>query len=76
MASNLAEGDERGSDREAVRFFHIAKGSGAELRTQIQIACEAGCLNRLVYENLELDYVRLAKMIGSLIQVRSRTPSL
>lgn len=38
IASNLAEGDERGTDKESVRFFHIAKGSLAELRTQIQIA--------------------------------------
>ncbi|HEY5627207.1 MAG TPA: four helix bundle protein [Nitrospira sp.] len=75
VASNLAEGDERGTDREAVRFFHIAKGSVAELRTQIQIACEVGCLNRAVYESLEAEYVRLVKMIGSLIQVRSRTSS-
>jgi four helix bundle protein len=73
VASNLAEGDERGSDREAVRFFYIAKGSLAELRTQIQIACETGCLNRRVFESLEAEYVQLAKMIGSLIQVRSRT---
>jgi four helix bundle protein len=38
IASNLAEGDERGTDKEAVRFFFIAKGSVAELRTQLQIA--------------------------------------
>lgn len=75
VASNLAEGDERGSNREAVRFFHIAKGSVAELRTQIQIACEAGSLNRSIYESLEAEYVRLAKMIGSLIQVRTGTSS-
>lgn len=55
VASNLAEGDERGSNREAVRFFYIAKGSVAELRTQIQIACEAGCLNKPIYESLEAE---------------------
>src|ERR1044072_3603069 len=32
--SNIAEGDERGSDRESIRFFYIAKGSLAELITQ------------------------------------------
>jgi four helix bundle protein len=72
VASNIAEGDERGSDREAIRFFHIAQGSIAELRTQIQIACEAGCLSRVVYESLEKEYVKLAKMIGSLIHSRNR----
>lgn len=72
VASNIAEGDERGSDREAIRFFHIAKGSVAELRTQIQIACEAGCLNRRVYESLDQEYLRLTKMIGSLIRSRNQ----
>jgi len=43
IASNLAEGDERNSDKESVRFFSIAKGSLAELRTQIQIAPLASC---------------------------------
>ena len=30
VASNLAEGDERDTDKESVRFFYIAKGSLAE----------------------------------------------
>ena len=46
VASNLAEGDERGTDKEAIRYFYIAKGSLAELRTQVQIACEAGHLKK------------------------------
>lgn len=32
------EGDERGSDRESMRFFYIAKGSLAELITQLELA--------------------------------------
>ncbi len=38
IPSNAAEGDERGTNREAVRFFYIAKGSLAELETQLEIA--------------------------------------
>lgn len=33
IPSNIAEGDERETDREAVRFFYIAKGSSAEVLT-------------------------------------------
>ena len=72
IASNLAEGDERDTDKEAVRFFYIAKGSLAELRTQIQIACEAGHLKKPVYDDLETECERLGKMLGSLILARSR----
>ena len=70
IASNLAEGDERGTDKESVRFFYIAKGSLAELRTQLQIAFETGRLEKAFYETVEADCETLGKMIGSLIQVR------
>lgn len=75
VASNLAEGDERGSDREAVRFFYMAKGSVAELQTQIQIACETGYVKKPLYDTLESEYGQLAKMIGSLIKARSQVSS-
>ena len=75
VASNLAEGDERSSDRDSVRFFYMAKGSVAEVRTQIQIACETGHLRKPEYDSLEAEYEQLAKMIGSLIKVRSQAPS-
>jgi len=70
IASNLAEGDERGTSKESVRFFYIAKGSLAELQTQVQIAHEIGYLDRKVYERIELECLELAKMIGKLIKVR------
>ena len=38
IASNIAECAERGSKAEFVRFLNIAKGSAAELRTQLYIA--------------------------------------
>ena len=70
IASNLAEGDERDTDKESVRFFYIAKGSLAELRTQLQIAFETGRLEKAFYETVEADCETLGKMIGSLIQAR------
>jgi four helix bundle protein len=75
VASNLAEEDERSTDRDSVRFFYMAKGSVAEVRTQIQIACETGLLRKLEYDSLEADYEQLAKMIGSLIRARSQASS-
>lgn len=74
VASNLAEGDERDTDKESVRYFFIAKGSVAELRTQLQIAHESGHLSKTMYGTLETEYATLGKRIGKLIQAR-RTSS-
>ena len=38
IPSNIAEGYERDSDQDTIRFLRIAKGSCAELRTQLYIA--------------------------------------
>ena len=73
IASNIAEGDERNTDREAVRFFYIAKGSLAELRTQIEIARESGHLEEPEFRNVESQCQAVGKMLGSLIKARSRS---
>lgn len=44
IASNIAEGSERGSIPDYKRFLYIAKGSAAELRTQMYIANKLGTI--------------------------------
>ena len=44
VPSNIAEGNERGSDRDGIRFLYFAKGSLAELSTQCEIASAIGLL--------------------------------
>jgi len=70
IASNIAEGDERDTDKESVHFLYIAKGSLAELRTQTEIAHEIGYLEKQSYEDIEEKCALLGKMIGGLIKVR------
>ena len=63
MASNIAEGAERDSVSEFIRFLHIAKGSAAELRTQIYIATKIGT----IAENTKNDLIQELKMISSML---------
>ena len=42
IPSNIAEGHGRNSDRELIHYLYIARGSKAELDTQIQIAINLG----------------------------------
>lgn len=76
VPSNLAEGEERNTNKESIQFFYIAKGSLGELRTQLQIASEVGLLEQATYGELEKRCEVLARMIGRLIQARLSTSNL
>jgi four helix bundle protein len=71
VPSNIAEGDERDTDKEAVRFFFIAKGSLAELRTQLEIATDVGLLGTGTTAPLLTRATSLAKRLGALIKART-----
>jgi len=71
IASNIAEGDERETDKESVRFFYIAKGSLAELRTQLMIALETSYLGKDEFAKIELDCSEIGKMLGGIIKHRA-----
>lgn len=64
ISSNIAEGFERGSPKEFVRFLYIAKGSAGELRTQVYIA---GRLNYIEMGACD-DLIKRCRHISSMIQ--------
>lgn len=53
IPSNIAEGNDRESEKEFVRFLYISKGSIAELQTQLEIAREIGYLEDKIYIDLD-----------------------
>jgi four helix bundle protein len=73
IPSNIAEEDERHTDRDSIRFFFMAKGSLAELRTQVEIAFNIRYLSEEDYHKIEQDCEELAKMLGRLIQARQKS---
>ncbi len=66
IASNIAEGAERNSKAEFSRFIHIAKGSAAELRTQVYIASKIGLIAMDVQDKLVIKLKELSSMLQSL----------
>jgi len=74
IPSNIAEGDERGTNKEGVRFLYIAKGSLAELQTQLTIAQEIGYIDSTTLQEMDKRCNQLGKMIGSLIKSRTLNP--
>lgn len=46
IPSNIAEGIERNSEKETINFLSYAKGSCAELRTQIYVGMKIGYIEQ------------------------------
>jgi len=68
IASNIAEGAERDSALEFIRFLHIAKGSAAELRTQVYIACKIEVIKEPIQKELTNELKNISSMIHGLIE--------
>src|SRR6056297_3102321 len=70
IPSNIAEGYDRGTNKEYVNFLNIAKGSCAELRTQLYIAKEINILNKNVANDFIEQTKKISAMLYNLIKVR------
>jgi four helix bundle protein len=66
VPSNIAEGMERASSKEKIRFLDIAKGSAAELRTQIYIGMDIGYIKKETGRNWLQETKELSAMIVGL----------
>ena len=70
IPSNIAEGFERQTNKEFIQFLYIAKGSCAELRTQLYIASSLHYITKEVSTNLIEITSTISKMIFTLIKYR------
>jgi four helix bundle protein len=71
IPSNIAEGDDLETDKQSIRHFYIAKGSSAELLTQIIIGHEIGYFRESEAEQLMTDCRIISVMLTKLIRARS-----
>jgi four helix bundle protein len=68
IASNIAEGAERDSKAEYIRFLHIAKGSAAELRTYVYIARKINLMSETDACNMANELKEISAMLHGLIK--------
>ena len=66
IPANVAEGAQRGSDREFARFLAIAMGSAAELHSLLLLAQRSGVLIGVESTQLVEDAQRLRRMASAL----------
>lgn len=72
IPSNIAEGDELNTNKQALRHFYIAKGSTAEVITQLIIAKEIGYIDTGICNDLEKRLTHISVMLNNLIKYRSK----
>ena len=72
VPSNIAEGDDLDTDKQAIRFFYIAKGSAAEVFTQAIISQEIGYITKEESEYVEEECKAISGMLTMLIKARSK----
>lgn len=70
IPSNIAEGHDRGSVRESIRFLNIAKGSCGEVRTQIYVGIDVGYIEPKVGEAWLEETEAISNKLGGLIRAK------
>ncbi len=70
IAANIAEGYERNSNNDFIRFLIISKGSLSELITLLEIGKDIGYLREEIYKELELKCNNIGGMLTNLIKAR------
>ena len=68
IPSNLAEGYEKGSLKDSIKFYYIAKGSTGELRTQCLLAGRVGHLTKEEANRSADECSQISRMIMGFIQ--------
>ena len=75
IASNIAEGKGRSSDKELLYFLSNAKGSLFEVETQIMIADRLGYLSHLQTEELLSKTAEIGRLLNGLIRAFRNMPA-
>ena len=71
IPSNIAEGFERNTNKDFIRFLYISKSSTGELRTQLYLCSEVGLISKKTCRELIEDTRKISAMLYNYIKTRS-----
>ena len=74
ILSNIAEGFERGGDKEFSQFLGIAKGSCGEVRAQLYVALDQGYLSQEIFDSLSTKAVEVSELLSGFIRYLKGSP--
>jgi len=75
IPSNIAEGEERTSHKDTIQFLNYARGSTAELQTQVYIGMEIGYIPNTLGKQWIQETKEIAAMITGLINSKRHLTS-
>src|SRR6185295_5241032 len=73
ILSNIAEGFERGGDKEFLYFLAIAKGSCGEVRSQLYVALDQRYVSREVFDQLSSNAAEVGQLLSGFIRYLKRS---
>lgn len=68
IMSNIAEGFERGSNKEFVQFLYVAKGSCGEVRSQIYVALDQQYISEDEFAKAKEECLKISGMVSNFIR--------
>ena len=68
ITANIAEGTERGNDKESAYFLRVARASAGELRSHLILACDLELCPTAAAHRLQDEIAQIGRMLGALIQ--------
>lgn len=74
VMNNIAEGYERGSNKDFIKFLFIARGSVGEVRSMFYVALDQGYIDQKVFRDLSEECKKCARMIWGLIKSLKQNP--
>jgi len=73
VMSNIAEGFDRGSNREFIKFLIIARGSVSEVRSLGYAALDIGYIDEEIFNKISNRCLKLASLINGFIRYLKRS---
>ncbi len=71
VPSNIAEGYERRGEKDTPRFYQIAMGSCAEVKTQLRVGVAANLIRDADGKSLETDCTEVLKLLTGVLKARA-----